>query len=398
MENKTKYIQELSEYIYENVSKISYGITNINSIYRFYTSFAMSKAEYSTLTVKEAIEIQKKEIDKINDHYFNDIKDEINQLSIYEKNYQKQLQALHDKLEYYNIANTIKYISESNIAEIIKKNGLDDGVLLDLHYRLTIGLDELFYWKLNGYDPYFSWKFRTKNNIKVWTKLVLDHNLIKEHLDNIKWLSKNISSLSDIFYLHARLYYCHAFSNGNKRICRVLEEIYIVNLWIEPSLSASHWYYLQQDRYISQIYLKTIRKPLFHTFEDLGYSSLILSALYILHNELSSIKKKILKDYDITILKGFHEWERFKTKDLEITYTKKLKIWERAFFKILDKEKELLWNIITENKVWRNVYYSLDIQDEKYKEIKSKIQELLGIYSEYNYNYNEIGFLKNYKF
>lgn len=401
MDNKTQYIIDLSEYIYDNVSKISYGIKNIDSIYRFYSSFAMSKAENSKLTVKQAVEIQKKEIDTEDSHYVNEIKKQVHQLEEIKENYreyQNKLQDLHDKLEYFNIASTIKYVKNSNISDEIKKNGLCKEILLDIHFRLTTGLDELFYGKLNDYDPYFPGQFRKENNIKVWTKLVLDHKLIDLHLDEIIDLSKNITSLERVFLIHARLYYCHAFSNGNKRICRVLEEIYITNLWVEPSLSASHWYYLHQEKYIRQIYVNTIRKPHFHTWAEFGFASILLSAIYLLNNELSSIRVKTFKGFDIDILSGFKEWERFKTKDLEKIYMKKNKISERTFYLLLEKEKNILWDLIKEEKVGRNIYYSLNIQDGRYIDIRNKIQELGKQYEEYNYNYSEIGFLKNYNF
>jgi len=396
--DRTKYIKDLSDYIFENISEISYWIKDINSIYRFYASFAMSKAENSKLTVKEAISIQKKEVNDKESDYFNEIKLKVNNLSIYKKWYQEKLKELHDKIEYYNIAKTMEYIQDSDLADVISKKWISDEIILDLHYRLTVWLDELFNEKLDDYDPYFPGIFRTKDNIKVWTKKVLEAKLIRLHLKDIYGLVKNISSLDDIFYIHAKLYYAHIFSNWNKRICRVLEEIYISNLWIETSLSASHGYYLQQNRYIAQIYNKTIRRPLFHTFADFWYSSLLLSGLYLLHNELSSIKRDLLKWYNIEIFKSFNEWENLKTHNLLKIYTKKLKISEQHFYYLLNKEKKELWDLIKETKIWRNVYYSLNLDDKKYVEIKNKIYDIWNKYREFNRSYNQIGFLKHYNF
>ena len=37
--------------------------------------------------------------------------------------------------------------------------------------------------------------------------------------------AKNITSLEEAFVLHSYVYHIHPFSNGNKRICRILETI-----------------------------------------------------------------------------------------------------------------------------------------------------------------------------
>jgi fido (protein-threonine AMPylation protein) len=305
---------------------------------------------------------------------------------------------LHDKLEYYNISKTLDYIKDSNIWEIIKKKWINNEIILDIHKKLTIWLDELFLGKLEWYDPYFSWEFRNENNIKVWNKKVINFELIKEKLDKIYNLTKNIFSLNEVFHLHANLYYIHPFSNWNKRVCRILEEIYIENLWINSSISASHWYYLHQRLYTKQIYQKTIRKQLFESFSDFGYASLIISWIYLLHNQLSAIKREIIKPYNLEIFKNFIEWETLKTKDLEKEITKKLKISSRTFFIKLAKEKEVLQDLIEEEKIWRNIFYNLNLNDKKYLKIKNKIYELWAEYKKYNIAYSEINFMKNYKF
>jgi hypothetical protein len=73
----------------------------------------MSKAENSKLTIAQALLIQNNK--RIEDKYFLEIKEKISKLSKAKKNYKKELQLLHDKLEYYNISKTLDYIKDSNI-------------------------------------------------------------------------------------------------------------------------------------------------------------------------------------------------------------------------------------------------------------------------------------------
>lgn len=394
MDNRLEYIKRLNSFLIENIEKFQYGIETLESFYTIYSSFAMSKAEDSTLTMKEAIEINKLH----HDQYEKEISEEINKLEIWKKDYSEQLKKLHDKLEYYNIQKTLEYSKSSDIATRIKESGITKEILKELHILLTKSLDDFFWDKkeLTTYNKYYPGIFRNSNNIRIWLVYPLDFSLIDLHLEDINTLSRNIKNLDDVFYIHWRLYQIHPFNNWNKRICRIIEEILLNNLWVESIMSASHGYYLQQDRYIKQIVNNCVRNKKFDTFADFWFSSLLLSSLYVINNEMSIIKRDIFKKYDLEIFKNISAWEKFNTKNLEKIFTKKLKISRAWFFFKFDKEKELIKDHLHEEKVGRNVYYYVDIKNSKYQLLSEKFHEVLDEYKKFNNSYEMINFLKNF--
>jgi hypothetical protein len=76
MNDRLKYIKDLNSFLIENIDKFQYGIENLESFYTIYSSFAISKAEDSTLTMKEAIEINKYH----HDQYEREIAENLNNL------------------------------------------------------------------------------------------------------------------------------------------------------------------------------------------------------------------------------------------------------------------------------------------------------------------------------
>jgi Fic family protein len=344
--------------------------------------------------MKEAIEINKYH----HDQYEREIAENLNNLIPWEKDYLEQLKNLHDKLEYYNIQKTLEYSKTSDITTRIKENGITKEILKELHILLTKNLDDFFWDKkeLTSYNKYYPGIFRDSNNIRIWLVYPLDYKLMDLHLEQIKYISNNIKTIDDVFYIHWKLYQIHPFNNGNKRICRIIEEILLNNLWVESIMSASHGYYLQQDRYIKQIVNNCVRNKKFETFADFWFSSLLLSSLYVINNEMTIIKREVFKKYDLEIFKNISAWEKFNTKNLEKIFTKKLKISRAWFFFKLDKEKEILKEHLKEEKIGRNIYYCVDIKNSKYQLLNQKFHEILDEYKKFNNSYEMINFLKNF--
>jgi hypothetical protein len=106
-----------------------------------YSSFSISKAEDSTLTLEEAVEIQK---NNMNDKYCLEIKEAVKKLRRIDTEYGTKTKKLYNKLEFYNILRTYKYAVSDEFVEKISKTGLTIEILSHLHSLLTEGLDEIF--------------------------------------------------------------------------------------------------------------------------------------------------------------------------------------------------------------------------------------------------------------
>lgn len=161
----------------------------------FLSSFALTKAEYSKLKEEEAYKIYKKYINRrkelsVKDFIKNNLEEyeEAMRINKWAKEYVKnnpkptnqeltdfsnevsKLIPFHDKVEYFNILNTLIYIEKNKdiLLKDIKENGITKKLLIDLHIKLTDGMDDMFYKTyMPHYHPYFSGEVRTKNNVKV---------------------------------------------------------------------------------------------------------------------------------------------------------------------------------------------------------------------------------------
>ena len=102
----------------------------------FEVTFALTKAEFSELTREKAQYIYDtyKDTTLSAKEFFNTIANE------------EGIQKQHDKVEYFNILKTIRYIRKDNrkLYNRVKKDGIISELLLELHVMLTDSLDELF--------------------------------------------------------------------------------------------------------------------------------------------------------------------------------------------------------------------------------------------------------------
>lgn len=246
----------------------------------FLSSFALTKAEHSELTEEDAYQIYKKYINRKKiltvNNFIKNNKEEYDAaiaISKWTKEYVKnnpkpteqelmnysneviKLLPFHDKLEYFNILNTLIYIEKNKeyLLKDIKENGITKNLLINLHIKLTDGMDDIFYKTyMPHYHPYFSGEVRTKNNVKVWNYLVWDCNEIDSIINKISELSKNIKDINDVFMIHWYLYRAHVFYNGNKRLCRCIEML-LMDLYGFDKAIPSYGYYLINEKYLEVI-------------------------------------------------------------------------------------------------------------------------------------------------
>ncbi len=172
-------------------------------------SFAISSAEDSDLTLQDSKKIV--------------ILPEIEaRLIKYRENRNLSSKQKYDQLEFENVKTVEEKIGG------ITFNDLTTETLRNLHYELTVGLDE--YCKDAGVSRYHSGKFRSSDDTrvgKIRTYSPPSHAQIPHLLDLLiaELRRRKKIHLVDILEFHILLYAIHPFSNGNKRVTRVLESM-----------------------------------------------------------------------------------------------------------------------------------------------------------------------------
>lgn len=246
-------VDELIDFVndYKKSKKMWFSLEN-----ELKTVFAIAKAERSKLTYEDAKKIYDKHKEtsiEESDEFLTIIKKEIEDA----KSDIKKISYAHDKLEFYNVLNAIKFIRTDNkeLYKEVKENWVTKELLLKLHSLLTKNMDELFLDKnLKHYSPYFSWQIRSKNNIRVWWWKVRDFNLIEAKINEINKLSLDVKDFYDIWNIHGEMYIAHIFSNGNKRVSRCIE-IILIRLYFQKLdiFPLSTGYFFNNNAYLSTL-------------------------------------------------------------------------------------------------------------------------------------------------
>jgi Fic family protein len=321
-------------------------------------SYAVSKAENSKLTLKEAEDI------------FEAIKsgslgDDFLFLEKKLKNKEKINQSDHDKLEYKNIAAGFRHFSDRGI----KVKDLSLGLILDIHQKLTLGLD-VFADYLNNFETYRSGEWRNDNNTKVGKYAPADYLQIKENVKElIIWLKKN-PSVINIFIFHIALYAIHPFKNGNKRVCRLLEHYLLQDLGYNTKdlFSLSYYYHKQKDRYYKYL-IESLIKHDFTYFTSLAGEAFYFSVCGIIARVLSRKKDEVIKGADLE--KDTISIIRPLIKRSQANFTKLLALNKRKVSRqTLSNHLSLAVakGILVRKKIGRNVFYS--ISPNNYEEEK----------------------------
>lgn len=247
-------------------------------------SFAVSKAENSALTLSEAEEAYQAVVNG----FFGDSLSTLKKKLVAGGNLTKKD---HDLLEYANIA---KVVSGLELRKISLKD-IDLDFIIDLHRELTEGLD-IFTGKLPDFEPYHSGRLREDNETKVGEYIPAPFTEIRQSIrELLSWLQTN-QSIENVFIFHAALYALHPFKNGNKRVCRILEEIIVKTLGYNASglYSGSYYYHKHQPRYYKQL-LDTLSSHNLSRFAAFASEALFFSILGVINSALQKKKQGYLE-------------------------------------------------------------------------------------------------------
>ena len=251
---------------------------NLISKNELLASFAISKAENSSLTLQEAQDVYDF-ILKNKEYSF--IAEKI-------KDNKKITRKDYEKLEFFNIAKTFRNSQVVNIEDVTPE------FIQELHRDLTQGLD-VFQTYLSDFDTYKSGKWRDTDTIRVGTYTPAPHTMIYDGVTELlEWLKKN-QFVTSVGIFHTAIYALHPFNNGNKRVSRILEHIFLRSLDINKKnlYSTSYYYHKQKDRYYKYLLFSLERKNLNH-FTAFFQEALVLSMLAVIKTSIETKRKQFL--------------------------------------------------------------------------------------------------------
>lgn len=346
--------------IYKKSKKIDISFDN-----ELKTVFSIAKAELSQLTYEDAKEIYNKYkntlINENDDEFLMIIKKEI----IDAKEDIDKISYIHDKLEFYNVLNAIKYIRTSNkkLYKEVKRKWIDKELLLKLHTLLTNNMDELFLDKnIKHYSPYFTWRIRDRNNIQVWWFLVKNCNLIEEKIKEINKLSLEVKDFSDIWNIHWEMYITHIFSNGNKRVSRCVEMI-LIRLYF-PQLDnfpLSSGYFFNNNIYLWILCDMLIRKNNIKWWKLWHQWFLIISIIEFIHEIFKIELDNLLLENNLKEFINNIPYQNIFRKEYFVSNKYSFIEFEK---KMLEKEiisKYNIWYIINNEKINKELKQSIQL-------------------------------------
>jgi len=320
---------------------------NLISRNELLASFAISKAENSTLTLREAQNVYNSLL--ANEEY-TFISDKL-------KKKEKLTQKDYDKLEFYNIAKTFRNLNKTPIS--IDNISADD--IRKLHQSLSLGLD-VFEKYLPDFTVYKSGKFRDNDAIRVGTYIPAPFQEIEKGIEELLLYIKNNKTITGVAVFHTALYALHPFNNGNKRVCRIIEHIFFRDLGLNQKnlYSTSYYYHKQKQRYYKYLLYSLERRNLNH-FVSFVQEALVLSMIGVLKLSLSAKRSEFLSNQTddeqiLLVLKPLIKRREIQFKNLFSAV--KSKMARQTFVNQLQKATDE--NIILKREVGRTTYYGLN--------------------------------------
>lgn len=323
---------------------------NLISRNELLASFAISKAENSTLTLPEARDVYDVILAR-GEYTF--ISDKL-------KAKQKLTRKDYERLEFFNIASTFRNLNQTPV----KINEFTPKLLREIHQSLSQGLD-IFAKYLSDFDVYKSGRFRDSDTIRVGTYVPAPFEDIEKGVEElIAWLKKNRTS-SGVALFHTALYALHPFNNGNKRVCRILEHVFFRDLGLNQKnlYSTSYYYHKEKARYYKYL-LYSLERRNFNHFTGFVEEALVLSMISVVKVSLESKRAEFLKrqntDTQIkSLLKPLIKRSELQFKDL-LKHSRG-RIARQTFVNYLQKAVDE--GIVVKKEIGRSTFYSFNIKE-----------------------------------
>ncbi len=312
-------------------------------------SFAISKAENSSLTLKEAQDVYK--VILANEEY-TFISDKM-------QAGQKLTRKDYEKLEFFNIAQTFRNLNHKplRIADVTPST------IRKIHNSLSKGLD-IFAKYLPDFTVYKSGNFRDNDLIRVGTYIPAPYKEIEKGVEELLTWLKEHKTITGVALFHTALYALHPFNNGNKRVCRILEHLFFrdLGLNLKNLYSTSYYYHKQKERYYKYLLYSLERKNLNH-FVSFIQEALVLSMIDVVKLSLEAKRNEFLQRQDTdnqikSILKPLIK--RFELQFKNLFKHSKGKIARQTFVNYLQKAVDEA--IVTKREEGRTTYYSFNLK------------------------------------
>lgn len=321
---------------------------NLISRNELLASFAISKAENSTLTLQEAQDVYA--VILANKEY-TFISDKL-------KAKQKLTRKDYEKLEFFNIAKTFRGLNQSPI----KIADLTSALIKEIHRGLSQGLD-IFAKYLPDFTVYKAGNWRDNDLIRVGTYIPASFEGIEKGVEElISWLKKK-QAITGVALFHTALYALHPFNNGNKRVCRILEHLFFRDIGLNQKnlYSTSYYYHKEKARYYKYLLYSLERRNLNH-FTSFVEEALVLSMISVVKTSLESKRSDFLERQDTdeqvkSILKPLIKRSEVQFKNL--FKHSRGKIARQTFVNYLQLAVEQ--GIVTKKEEGRTTYYSLHL-------------------------------------
>lgn len=323
-------------------------------------SFAISKAENSSLTLREAQDVYDL-ILKSPEYDF-----------VAEKLHQQKKLSLKDyeKLEFFNIARTFRALNTQDFSLI----DLTLDFIKQLHRQLTQGLD-IFSEYLPDFTLYRSGSWRDNNSIRVSTYTPPIYTAITTGVEELtQWLKKH-PSVTNVALFHTALYALHPFHNGNKRVCRILEHLLLrqIGLNAKNLYSTSYYYHKEKTRYYKYLLYSLERKNLNH-FVAFVQEALVISIISVVKTSLESKRSEFINRYDLDenlllVLRPLVKRHELQFKNLFRAVRGKM---ARQTF-VNNLQNALEQNLIQKREDGRATYYRLNVSAPEEKALRAWI-------------------------
>jgi len=320
------------------------------------TSYAISKAEQSSLTYKEAQDVYSLVL--ANPDY-DFVAEKL-------KKGKKLTSKDYDKLEFFNIAKTFRWLNQNPFSV----EDLNPQLIQGLHRKLTQGLN-IFKDHLTDFTIYKSGSWRDNDEIRVGNYAPAPYKEIEVGVKElIDWL-KNNRNITGLAIFHTSLYGLHPFNNGNKRVCRITEHILLRQLGMNQKnlYSTSYYFHKEKPRYYKYLLYSLERKNLNH-FVSFIQEAIMFSMISVIKTSLEAKRDEYLKKQttDLTVInitKPLIKRKELQFKHLFKPASKKMA--RQTFVTYLQKAVDN--QIIIKRKMGRSTFYSLNLEIPEEKTI-----------------------------
>lgn len=248
-------------------------------------SFAISKAEASQLTMKEAQDVYALLVKNPQYDFLGKKLREKKRLT--QKDY--------DQLEFFNIAKTFRTCSQKNVSI----EDITPPFIQDIHRQLTQGMD-IFQNHLSEFTVYKSGMWRDNDDIRVGAYFPAQFCDIQDGVNELIAYLRSHQTPTGIAVFHAGMYGLHPFNNGNKRVCRILEHMLLRSIGLNTKnlYSTSYYYHTEKLRYYKYLLFSLERKNLNH-FVSFMLESLVLSIVSVLKTSIEVKRNEYFQKQDI---------------------------------------------------------------------------------------------------